>query len=100
MEDMVSPNCHAVPGCNGVLYTDHWDAPNKRVRTPTKIHPQSSIIGNIRGLFMRPEFATMLQDNHNHEAGKNNDENYVMTDMFDGDVWNKQYTGEVHEVGN
>ena len=42
----------------------------------------------------------MLQDNCNHEAGKNNDENYVMTDMSDGDVWNKQYTGEVCKVGN
>ena len=49
---------------------------------------------------MRPGFARMLRDNRGHEAGKNNDEDYVMTDMSDGDAWNKQHTGEVHEVGN
>lgn len=49
---------------------------------------------------MRPGFARMLRDNRGHEAGKNDDEAYVMTDMSDGDAWNEQHTGEVREVGN
>ena len=40
MEEMVSLECHAAAGSNGVLYTDHWDAQQNRIRTPTKIHSQ------------------------------------------------------------
>ena len=100
MEDMDSPNCHAVPNCDGVLYTNRWDARHKRIQTPTKIHPQSSIIGNLWWLFMHPGFAKMIQDNRDHQAGKNDDEDFVMTDMSDGDTWNEQYVGDVREVGN
>jgi len=48
---------------------------------------------------MRPGFAKMLRDNRNHQAGQNNDDNFVMTDMFDGDAWNEQRTGAIQQVG-
>ena len=49
---------------------------------------------------MYPGFAKMIRDNRDHQAGKNDDEDFVMTDMSDGDTWNEQYVGDVREVGN
>ena len=49
---------------------------------------------------MHPGFAKMLHDNRNHQAGQNNDDNFVMTDMSDGGAWNEQMTGMIREVGD
>ena len=49
---------------------------------------------------MCPGFAKMIRDNRDHQAGKNDDEDFVMTDMSDGDAWNEQYVCDVCEVGN
>ena len=98
LEDLDSPLCTAIPGCTGVLYKDTLDSKKKRIRTPTKIHPQTSIIGSLHQMMMRPGFVKSLRDNRAHQPGRNDDDDFVMTDMPDGDAWHEQETGTVREL--
>lgn len=100
LEVLESPRCTALPGCTGLLYTDAWDAHKKWIRTATKINPQTSIISTLRHMMMRPGFAASLRDNRNRPAVRNANENFVMTDIYDGDAWNEQETGTVRELGD
>lgn len=99
LELLDSPLCMALPGCTGKLYTDSWDSRKNRIRTATKIHPQTSVISTLRRMMMRPGFARSLRDNRDRPAGLNGDEDFVMTDIHDGDAWNEQVTGCVRELG-
>ena len=54
-----SPNC-SVAGCLGVLYTETMNLKGQWVRTMIKINPQTSLIGSLRWMFMRPRFAKSI----------------------------------------
>ena len=92
--DLASPDC-AVPNCAGVIYTVK---DNKRIAN--LITPQVSIIESLRRMFMQPGFAKMVERKANHLPGPNDDENFIMKDIHDGDMWYKNTTGMVREVGN
>jgi hypothetical protein len=51
-------------------------------------------------MMMRPGFAKSLRDNHAHQPGRNDDDDFIMTDMPDGDAWHEQETGTVRELGD
>jgi hypothetical protein len=100
LEDLDSPLCIALPDCTGVLYKDSQDSKKKRIQTPINIHPQTSIIGSLCRTMMRPGFAKSLRDNRAHQPGHNDDDDFIMTDMPDGDAWHEQETGTVRELGD
>lgn len=49
---------------------------------------------------MRPGFAKMIWDSRGHQGGHNDDEDFVMWDIYDGAGWDQCYTNTVREVGN
>lgn len=98
LEQLNSASC-TVPGCEGIIYSDTQGAKKQRIRTAALICPQVSIIASLRRMFLRPGFAKSLRDSRNDVFGKNADEQFVMTDIHDGDAWNQSRTGHVRHVG-
>jgi hypothetical protein len=92
---LASPDC-TVPNCTGTIYK--VDQKGKRVAN--FIIPHVSIIESLRRMFMRPGFAKMVEKKVDHQPGRNLDENFVMKDIHDGDMWYETTTGTVREVGD
>jgi hypothetical protein len=63
LKELNSPEC-TVPGCDGILYSEQRDVKGKNVGTATKLNPQTSIIGSLKCMFMRPGFVKSIRDSH------------------------------------
>ncbi|KAG0700869.1 hypothetical protein DFH29DRAFT_1069958 [Suillus ampliporus] len=98
LQELPTPNC-TVHGCTGLLYTERRDAKGRLVRTAVKINPQTSLIGSLQRMLMRPGFARSIRDSRNDIPRQNDDENFVMTDIHDGTLWHELETNIVREVG-
>ena len=98
LQELPTPDC-TVPDCAGILYTERRDAKGRLVRTAVKINPQTSIIGSLRRMLMRPGFARSIRDSRNDIQRQNDDENFVMTDIHHGTLWHELETNIVREVG-
>ncbi|GBE82298.1 hypothetical protein SCP_0406820 [Sparassis crispa] len=99
LKELASPDC-TVPGCSGKIYVEVLDSSGRTRRDPIKINPQVSIVESIRRMMMHPGFARSLCDFCSHQAGRNNDEDYQMEDIYDGDMLFKLQTGTVWEVNS
>ncbi|KAH9921364.1 hypothetical protein B0H21DRAFT_701660 [Amylocystis lapponica] len=99
LEELDSPDC-SVAGCTGKLYTDSVNSKGKRRREPTKICPQVSMIESLRRMFMRPGFAKSLIDYRQFASGRNDNEDFIMEDMHDGEMIYKLSTGTIREVNS
>ncbi|KAG0698529.1 hypothetical protein DFH29DRAFT_877950 [Suillus ampliporus] len=98
LKELPSPEC-TVPDCPGVLYDERTDAKGKCIRITRKIMPHVSLIGSLRQMFMRPGFAKSIRDSRQDQPQRNNDNDYVMTDIHDGMLWHELETNTVHEIG-
>ncbi|KAG1774897.1 hypothetical protein EV702DRAFT_1237500 [Suillus placidus] len=98
LRELLSPSC-TVPDCSGLLYDEHVDAKGKIVRTAKKIMPHVSLIGSLRRMFMRPGFAKSIRDSRHDQPRRNDDEDFVMTDMHDGTLWHELETNTIREIG-
>ncbi|KII92119.1 hypothetical protein PLICRDRAFT_461608 [Plicaturopsis crispa FD-325 SS-3] len=94
LANLASDEC-TVPGCDGKIF----DTVNHK-RIARLINPQVSIIDSLRRMFMRPGFAKKVEKKPEHTPGRNNNEDFVMTDMQDGEAWYRNTTGTVREVGD
>lgn len=82
-------------GCKGIIFTT-----KDGKCTPSLINPQVSIIGSLRRMFMRPGFAKMVAKKPEHQPGRNDDDNYIMRDLPDAEMWYRSTIGTVREVGD
>jgi hypothetical protein len=92
-------NC-TTPGCLGQIYEEYTDVKGRLKRRALKILPQVSLIQSIRRLVRRKGFRKLIRDSRNTPIGNNDDDNYLMTDMHDGEIWHDLKTGIKREVGN
>ena len=81
--------------CTGVIYTLNSEGK----RSPILIHPQVSVIGTLRRMFMRPGFAALVERRPENRPGRNKDESFVMNDICDGDMWYRSTTNSMRECG-
>ncbi|KAG2346616.1 hypothetical protein BDR05DRAFT_974579 [Suillus weaverae] len=98
LRELLSPSC-TVPDCSGLLYDEHVDAKGKIVWTAKKIMPHVSLIGSLRRMFMRPGFAKSIRDSRHDQPRRNDDEDFVMTDMHDGTLWHELEMNTIREIG-
>ncbi|PPQ99854.1 hypothetical protein CVT24_009605 [Panaeolus cyanescens] len=102
VSELESPSC-TVEDCSGVIYTTSTHS-NGRVtqikRVPFKVVPATSIIQTLRRFFLRPGFAKSLRDNRQHIPNQNDDENFVMHDIYDGRCWTRSATHLQRQIGN
>jgi hypothetical protein len=98
LRELPSPSC-TIRDCSGLLYDERVDAKGKLVRTAKKIMPHVSLIGSLRRMFMRPGFAKSIRDSRHDQPRRNDDEDFVMTDMHDGTLWHELETNTIREIG-
>ena len=89
-----------MPECTGTIYTEKRDAKGRLKRHPITIMPQVSLIQSLRRLVHRKGFRKLIRDNHNTPTDQNDDDEFVMRDMYDGSIWHKFKTKIKREVGN
>ncbi|KAG1734770.1 hypothetical protein EDD22DRAFT_852445 [Suillus occidentalis] len=61
--------------------------------------PHVSLIGSLRRMFMRPGFAKSIRDSRHDQPRRNDDEDFVMTDMHDGTLWHELEMNTIREIG-
>jgi hypothetical protein len=98
LRELPSPSC-TVLDCSGLLYDERVDAKGKIARTARKTMPHVSLIGSLRRMFMRPGFATSIRDSRHDQPRRNDDEDFVMIDMYDGTLWHELETNTIREIG-
>ncbi|KAM6493648.1 hypothetical protein JOM56_010009 [Amanita muscaria] len=94
-----TPNC-TTQNCSGIIYKVTTNARGQQKREPCKIIPQVSLIQNLRRILRRKGFRKLFYDSRSSPAGLNNDDDYVMTDIYDGDAWYELKANCRREVGN
>jgi len=62
--------------------------------------PQVSLIQNLRRMIHCKGFRKLIHDSPNTLVNQNNDNDFVMWDMYDGTIWHKLKTRITREVGN
>ena len=62
--------------------------------------PQVSLIQNLRCMVHRKGFRKLIRDSRNTPVNQNDDDDFVMRDMYDGTIWHKLKTRITREVGN
>jgi hypothetical protein len=87
-------------GCMGLVYETHTDGKGSIKRRAFKICPQVSLIQSLRRMFRRKGFSKMIRDSRQKPIHQNDDENFLMTDMYDGELWHDLKTGIQREVGD
>ncbi|KAI0044241.1 hypothetical protein FA95DRAFT_1497378 [Auriscalpium vulgare] len=96
---LLSPEC-AVPGCTGLVYKEEPEHNGGMKRIPFNILPHVSLLHRLRAIVRRKGFRKLIRDSRNRPVQQNNDDNFVMTDMYDADIWHELQTGIQREVGN
>jgi hypothetical protein len=94
MNNLASANC-MIAGCPGKVFTI-----NGGNRIATLINPQVSIIASLRRMFLRPGFAQMVARKPDQRPGRNNDNDFVMKDLSDGDMWYQSTVGTTRQIGS
>jgi hypothetical protein len=94
MTNLASANCTNTR-CAGSIFTIH-----KGNRVPVLINPQVSIIRSLRRMFLRRGFAQMVEKKPEHQPGRNEDDDFVMRDVPDGEMWYRSTTGTTRQQGN
>uniref|UniRef100_A0A0W0GAA8 Uncharacterized protein n=1 Tax=Moniliophthora roreri TaxID=221103 RepID=A0A0W0GAA8_MONRR len=84
--------------CDGIIYTEKHTASSDTKRHPVKIIPQVSLIKSLRRMVRQKGFHKILHDSQGDELNKNDDEDFTMADMHDGQAWHQLKTGIHHEV--
>ncbi|PPQ79796.1 hypothetical protein CVT26_012594 [Gymnopilus dilepis] len=97
--DLDGPAC-LVEDCDGILYDESIDGKGRRKRQPRKVNPYTSIIQTLRRFFLRPGFARIIRDNRRQHGGLQDDDDFVMRDIYDGAGWEQCYVKTVREIGN
>jgi hypothetical protein len=102
VDELESPQCQ-VQDCSGILFQETYNKKNRHIRMPFLVNPQTSIVGALEWIFMRPGWVKTLKDNwptpRNH-ANHNDDENSLMSDMDDATEWYQPQMNTVHEVSD
>ena len=99
LRELTGPGCLA-PGCQETIYTEKRDSKGSLKRHPITIMPQVSLIQNLRRMVRRKGFRKLIRDNRNTPTNQNDDDNFVMKDMYDGTLWHDLKTKIKREVGN
>ncbi|KAF8968598.1 hypothetical protein BDZ97DRAFT_1916032 [Flammula alnicola] len=99
MVNLDSPAC-PIPSCDGVIYEETTDSKNRVKRRAIKIIPQVSLLQSVRRMVRRKGFRRIVRDSRNTPSDQNSDPNFVMKDMYDGNIWHDLKTGIKREVGN
>lgn len=97
--ELITPRC-SVSECSGIIFTVEKDKKGQPKRVPIKIIPHVSLLHWIRRMVRRKGFRRLLRDSRNTPRNQNEDENFLMTDMHDGQVWHELRTGIKREIGN
>ncbi|KAK0433882.1 hypothetical protein EV421DRAFT_1370191 [Armillaria borealis] len=98
-EKLNSPACLS-PGCVGTLYTESKDAKGRSKRRAVKILPQVSLLQSLRRMVRRKGFRKLVRDSRGAPRNANDDDDFVMKDMYDGSLWHDMSVGIKREVGN
>ncbi|THV04206.1 hypothetical protein K435DRAFT_649850 [Dendrothele bispora CBS 962.96] len=96
--DLPSPDC-LNPDCSGRVYTEKRDANGQVKRHLIKIIPQVSLIQSLRRMVRRKGFRKLIRDSRNTTADENEDEDFLMEDMYHGKIWHELKTSVQREVG-
>ncbi|TEB20556.1 hypothetical protein FA13DRAFT_1644436 [Coprinellus micaceus] len=97
LETMEGPACTA-EDCDGVIY--ELKAPKKKKRRLFLMIPQVSLIDSIRRMVRRKGYRKKFRDSRNRPTRQNNDPNFVMKDIYDGEMWDSLKTGINWERGD
>jgi hypothetical protein len=97
--DLATPDC-STPACTGKIYKELPDAKGRLKRYAIKILPQVSLLETIRRMVRRKGFRKLVRDSRGTPVHQNANENFVMTDMHDADIWHDLRTGIKREIGN
>jgi hypothetical protein len=89
-----SPDCLS-RNCAGQIYMLKGE-----VQAPTFLVPHVSIIGSLRRMFMCQGFVALVKRKEDHQPGRNNNENFLMKDMPDGEMWYCSTTDTTRKVGS
>ncbi|THU83343.1 hypothetical protein K435DRAFT_971601 [Dendrothele bispora CBS 962.96] len=97
-DDHIIQYACTVPGCTGIIYTEKREANGSQKRHAIKIIPHVSLIQSLRHIVRRKGFRRLIRDSREDNANRNNDEDFLMTDMHDGNLWYGLKTGIQREV--
>ena len=75
-----------VGDCKGILFDEVLDGKGRHKWQPKKVNPYTSIINTLQCFFMWPGFAKMIKDSWGHGGSHNDDEDFVMRNIYDGAV--------------
>jgi hypothetical protein len=95
MANLEAPGCLSL-NCAGEIYKIN----NKGKRVANLICPQVSIIECLRRMFLRPGFAKLVERKPEHQPGRNSDVDFIMKDISDGEMWYKDDTRTIRQVGS
>ena len=99
LSSLQEPNC-TTQGCCGVIYKVTMNARGQNKCELCKIISQFSLIQNLRHILHRKGFRKLFHDSRSSLMRLNDNDNYLMTDMHDGDAWYELKAHFKREVGN
>lgn len=101
VQEFDSPRC-LVSGCDGTIFDEYRDYKGQRKRKPRKINPYTSLIHTLRRFFFRPGFSKLIRDNRlpENQVWHDDDEDFVMEDIYHGARWNECFSHTRREIGN
>lgn len=99
LHELEEPGC-LVPQCDGTIYTEKRDQKGCLKRYAVMVLPHVSIIQSLRRMLRRKGFRKLIRDSRNTPPNQNDDEEFLMQDMHDGQIWHDLRTGIKREVGN
>lgn len=88
------PECR-VNGCTGILFECIGG-----IKSSILFCPQVSLVSSIRRMFSRPGFGEKVRRQVTRTPGRNANEDFLMRDIFDGEMWYKSTTGTKRQQGN
>jgi len=100
LEDMDSSACEATY-CDGRIYQELDTAKGDKKRRAFKIIPHVSLIQQLRRIMRRKGMRKHIRDSRTpQQNGGNDSDDFIMTDMHDGKMWEDMHTGIQREVGD
>ena len=97
--DLAGPEC-STPGCAGLIYETKIDAKGRPKRHAPLISPQVSLIQSLRRMLRRKGFRKLIRDSRNTPLNQNENDDFIMTDIHDANLWHQLRTGIKREIGN
>lgn len=105
LQELPTAAC-VVLNCTGIVYEEkeyNDEGGSGRKRVATKIHPQVSLIQQLRRIMRRKGIRKHIRDNRQNEReerSEEEDKHRARSGMWDGSLWDDMYTDIQREVGD